>query len=309
MKTELKQLCDSYQMKFLTDVPLSGHTTFHIGGNADYWIEINSSKALGAVMQFCSAQKLPYFIMGRGSNILASDEGFRGVILHIGNDFSEIKIDKDRLVCQAGALLTGVATLASRKQLSGMEALSGIPGTIGGALFMNAGAYGTEMKDITVSCTYLEESGTEKILSQNELNLGYRHSYFTEHPNCIITSVTLKLTPDNTEMIQAKMKDFSDRRKAKQPLNFPSAGSTFKRPQGSYASLLIDECGLKGYQVGDAQISEKHAGFVINRGHATCKDVLQLCHDVHDKVLEKTGYILELEPILLGSQEGAISCS
>ena len=174
---------------------------------------------------------------------------------------------------------------------------------------MNAGAYGTEMKDITVSCTYLDESGTEKILSQNELNLGYRHSYFTEHPNCIITSVTLKLTPDNKETIQSRMQNYSERRKSKQPLNFPSAGSTFKRPEGSYASLLIDECGLKGYQVGDAQISEKHAGFVINLGHATCKDVLKLCHDVHDKVLEQTGYALELEPVLLGSQEGDISCS
>ena len=309
MKTKLKQLCDSYQMKFLTDVPLSGHTTFHIGGNADYWVEINSSKAFSAMLQFCSKQKLPFFVMGRGSNILASDAGFKGIILHIGNAFSDIAFsDETTLVCQAGAILSNVAKTAMEHGLSGMEALSGIPGTIGGALFMNAGAYGTEMKDITVSCTYLDKSGTEKILLHNELNLAYRQSYFTEHSG-FITSVTIQLRKDNPEAISSRMQDYSERRKSKQPLNFPSAGSTFKRPQGSYASLLIDECGLKGYQVGDAQVSEKHAGFVINLGHATCKEVLQLCHDVHDKVLEKTGYTLELEPVLLGIQKEEISCS
>ncbi|MBR1554404.1 MAG: UDP-N-acetylmuramate dehydrogenase [Oscillospiraceae bacterium] len=310
MKTKLKQLCDSYQMKFLTDVPLSGHTTFHIGGNADYWIEINSVQGLGAVLGLCQEHQIPRFVMGRGSNILAADDGYRGVILHIGSAFSDISFtEEDTIVCQSGAMLSTVAKAAEEHHLSGMEALSGIPGTVGGALFMNAGAYKREMKDIACACTYLDKNGTEHTLSQNQLDLSYRHSFFTEHPDCIITSVTLKLRKDNPEEITSRMQDFSERRKSKQPLNFPSAGSTFKRPEGNYASKLIDECGLKGYQVGDAQVSEKHAGFVVNLNHATCAQVLRLCRDVHDKVLAETGYILELEPVLLGEQDGDASCS
>ncbi|MBE6876729.1 MAG: UDP-N-acetylmuramate dehydrogenase [Ruminococcus sp.] len=310
MKTKLKQLCDSYQMKFLTDVPLSGHTTFRIGGNADYWIEINSVQGLGAVRRFCQEHQLPCFVMGRGSNILASDDGYRGVILHIGNALSAVSFtEEDTIVCQSGAMLSTIARTAEEHHLAGMEALSGIPGTIGGALFMNAGAYKCEMKDIAISCTYLDENGTEHTLSQEKMDLSYRHSFFTEHPDCIITSVTLKLSKDNPEEITSRMQDFSERRKSKQPLNFPSAGSTFKRPKDSFASKLIDECGLKGYQVGDAQVSEKHAGFVINLNHATCAQVLRLCRDVHDKVLAETGVILELEPVLLGVQKGDASCS
>ncbi|MBR1528244.1 MAG: UDP-N-acetylmuramate dehydrogenase [Oscillospiraceae bacterium] len=310
MKTRLKQLCDSYQMKFMTDVPLDGHTTFHIGGNADYWIEINSVQGLGAALRFCQEQNLPYFVMGRGSNILASDNGYRGVILHIGTAFSAVAFsDQTTLVCQSGALLSNIAKTAAEQELSGMEALSGIPGTVGGALFMNAGAYQQEMKDIAVSCTYLDTDGAEHTLSREELDLSYRHSFFTEHPGCIVTSVTIKLQKDNPEAISARMQDYAERRRSKQPLNFPSAGSTFKRPEGSFASKLIDECGLKGYQIGDAQVSEKHAGFVINRSHATCEQVLRLCREVHDKVLAETGYVLELEPVLLGIQAGESSCS
>ncbi len=309
MKNKLQQLCDSYQMEFMTDVPLDGHTTFHIGGNADYWIEVNSVQGLSAALRFCCENHLPYFVMGRGSNILASDNGFQGVILHIGNAFSSITADGDTLTCQAGASLAAAATLASRKQLSGMEALSGIPGTVGGALFMNAGAYQHEMKDIVTSCTYLDSTGTEHILEQEKLNLSYRHSFFTEHPDCIITSVTMHLQKDNPEEILSRMKEYSRRRKEKQPLEYPSAGSTFKRPKDGYASQLIDECGLKGYQVGDAQVSEKHAGFVINRSHATCAEVLRLCRDVRDKVFAEKGCVLELEPVLLGVQAGEFSCS
>ncbi len=310
MKTRLKQLCDSYQMQFLTDVPLNGHTTFHIGGNADFWIEISSVQGLCAAVRFCQENALPYFIMGRGSNILAADNGYRGVILHLGNAFSEIAFqDENTLVCQSGAMLSNIAKAAVSRNLSGMEALSGIPGTVGGALFMNAGAYKREMKDITVSCTYVDSTGTEQTLSGEKLDLSYRHSFFTEHPGYIITSVTIQLEKGNPKEISDKMQDFAEKRKSKQPLNFPSAGSTFKRPKVGYASQLIDECGLKGYQVGDAQVSEKHAGFVINLNHATCAEVLRLCRDVHDKVLAEKGCVLELEPVLLGLQEGDISCS
>ena len=309
MKTRLQQLCDSYQMKFLTDVPLGGHTTFHIGGNADFWTEINSVQALGAVLRLCNETHLPYFVMGRGSNILASDYGYRGLIIHLGSDFSEITLNENTLTCQSGAMLSTIAKIAAEHHLSGMEAISGIPGTVGGALFMNAGAYGSEMKDIVTSCTYVDRSGIEHSLNAEELDLSYRHSFFTEHPDCIISSVTLRLSKDNPDSISERMLNFAEQRKSKQPLNFPSAGSTFKRPEGSFASKLIDECGLKGYQVGDAQISEKHAGFVINLNHATCEQVLRLCRHVRDKVLAETGYILELEPVLLGMQEGEFSCS
>ena len=310
MKTRLKQLCDSYQMKFMTDVPLDGHTTFHIGGKADYWIEINSVQGLSAVLRLCCECHQPYFVMGRGSNILASDNGYRGLILHLGNAFSEIRFQDDTtLVCQSGAMLTTVSRIAGEHQLSGMEALSGIPGTVGGAVFMNAGAYKHEMKDIVVSCTYLDSAGTEHVLTQEKLDFSYRHSFFTDHQDDIIISVTMKLQKDDPEAISSRMQDYAERRKSKQPLNFPSAGSTFKRPEIGFASQLIDECGLKGYQVGDAQVSEKHAGFVINLNHATCAQVLQLCRDVHDKVLAETGCILELEPVLLGFQDGEISCS
>jgi len=309
MKEQLQKLCETYQMTFLTDIPLSGRTTFHIGGNADFWIEINSVPGLSAAMQFCHEHQLPFFVMGRGSNILAADSGFRGVILHLGNAFSEIRTDGTILTCQAGAMLATVANSAAAQHLTGMEALSGIPGTIGGALFMNAGAYGSEMKDIISSCSYLAPDGSEHILTREEIDFQYRYSFFTAHPGCIITSVTLKLQKGDPEEIAAKTADFSERRKTKQPLNYPSAGSTFKRPEGSFASKLIDECGLKGYHVGDAQVSEKHAGFVINRGKATCADVLKLCREVRDKVFAETGYALELEPVLLGIQAGEISCS
>ena len=309
MNRELQEICHAYQMQLQENISLARHTTFHIGGNADFWIEINSIQGLEKLLQFCHEKKINYFIMGRGSNILVSDKGYQGVILHLGNCFSEIKIhDEVMLTCQAGAMLSNIAKFAMEHHLTGMEALSGIPGTVGGALYMNAGAYGSEMKDIVTECSYIDSSGKEYCLKNKDLDLSYRHSFFTEHVGTIITSVTICLQKGNPEEIAKKYADFAQRRKAKQPLNYPSAGSTFKRPKGSYASKLIDECGLKGYQIGDAQVSEKHAGFVINKGHATCQDVLDLCQHVHDVVLEKTGYLLELEPIFLGMQGGKSLC-
>ncbi len=310
MKEQLQQICTEYAMTFLTDVPLSSHTTFHIGGNADFWIEINSIQGMRQLLQFCKKQKVPYFVMGRGSNILASDDGYRGVILHLGNDFSEMQTaGQNKILCQSGVMLSNAAKFAADQNLTGMEALSGIPGTIGGALCMNAGAYDSEMKDIVISCEYLDENGEEHVLNSEELHLGYRHSFFTDHPDCIVTSVMMQLHPGDPDQISEKIAEYASRRKEKQPLNFPSAGSTFKRPKGGYASQLIDECGLKGYQIGGAQVSEKHAGFVINQNHATCADVLQLCRDVRNIVLAKKGYLLELEPVLLGVQAGEFSCS
>ena len=305
MREKLKQLCDTYGAAFSENVPLSEHTTFRIGGTADYWVEINCASVLSALVRLCREREFPYYVLGRGSNVLASDAGFRGVILHLGNDFADIRLtDSQTIVCDAGATLVKAAKTAEEFSLSGMEGLSGIPGTVGGALFMNAGAYGYEMSQIVSSCTYMDASGEIRQRRACDLALSYRHSWFTEHPECVILTVTMKLEHGEKEEITAKMRDFLKRRNDKQPLEFPSAGSTFKRPEGNYASALIDQCGLKGWTVGAAQVSEKHAGFVVNRGGATCADVMQLCADVQRIVKEKTGYVLEMEPIVLGDQTG-----
>ena len=304
MKEKLKVLCEQLKTELLENVPLSEHTTFQIGGCADYWVEVGSTAALSRLLKFCQEEGLPFFVMGKGSNILASDQGFRGLILHIGKGFSDMYDDGSEITFEAGISLVRASKIAESKSLSGMEGLSGIPGTIGGALYMNAGAYEYEMSQIVTGCTYMDMDGKMRTMEADELELSYRHSWFMDHPG-IILSVTVKLTPGDKSEITTKMLEFLRSRNEKQPLNFPSAGSTFKRPEGNYASALIDECGLKGYIVGDAQVSTKHAGFVVNRGKAKCADVLQLCGDVQRIVKEKTGYALELEPIVLGEQTGA----
>ena len=305
MREKLRKLCDTYGVELLENVPLSEHTTFRIGGTADFWAEINSSSAISALVRLCRENAYPYFVLGRGSNILASDAGYRGIILHLGNQFANIGFkDAHTMTCEAGATLVKAAKTAEEFSQTGMEGLSGIPGTIGGALYMNAGAYGYEMSQIVSSCTYMDENGEIKQLRASDLALSYRQSRFTLHPGNVILTVTVKLQDGDKAEISEKMRDFLKRRNDKQPLDFPSAGSTFKRPEGNYASALIDQCGLKGYTVGGAQVSEKHAGFVINREGATCADVMQLCADVKRIVQEKTGYILEMEPIILGDPAG-----
>lgn len=299
MREQLQQLCAAHDCRLETDVKLSQHTTFRIGGTADYWVDITNAQGLLALLNYCRTEQIPHFVLGKGSNILASDEGYRGVILHLGNAFSEITVSGTTMTCQAGATLGAAAKIAAEHGLSGMEELSGIPGTIGGALYMNAGAYGGEMKDVVVSCTYISADGQLCTMPLEEMELSYRHSIFAENDGTIV-SVTLELTAGDKDAIAARMEELSVQRKTKQPLEFPSAGSTFKRPVGSYASLLIDQCGLKGLAVGDAQVSEKHCGFVINKGSASCAQVMQLCEQVRTVVQDRTGYLLELEPILLG---------
>ncbi|MBE6848346.1 MAG: UDP-N-acetylmuramate dehydrogenase [Ruminococcus sp.] len=299
MREQLQQLCAAHDCRLETDVKLSQHTTFRIGGTADYWVDITNAQGLLALLNHCRTEQIPHFVLGKGSNILASDEGYRGVILHLGNAFSEITVSGTTMTCQAGATLSAAAKIAAEHGLSGMEELSGIPGTIGGALYMNAGAYGGEMKDVVVSCTYISADGQLCTMPLEEMELSYRHSIFAENGGTIV-SVTLELTAGDKDAIAARMEELSVQRKTKQPLEFPSAGSTFKRPVGSYASLLIDQCGLKGLAVGDAQVSEKHCGFVINKGSASCAQVMQLCEQVRTVVQDRTGYLLELEPILLG---------
>lgn len=295
---ELTEICSKFNCKLIAEADLSEYTTFKFGGKCRLMIDIDSAESTAEILRYIRANDVKYAVIGRGSNIIASDEGFDGVIMHFGSGFSGISVNGTSITAQSGAMLSAVCRKAQESGLSGMENLFGIPGTVGGALYMNAGAYGSEMKDIAVSVEYIDENGDIQTISAENMNLSYRHSIFAEE-NFIITSVTMNLREGDCNSIKMAMDECMQKRIAKQPLEYASAGSTFKRPQGSYASLLIEQCGLKGLSVGGAEISTKHSGFVINKGGATCTDVLELCEKVRSIVKEKTGYILELEPVIL----------
>lgn len=288
----IREVIDSKQILF--DEPMKRHTTFRVGGTADVLVKPTSISEVEAVIQWCNEQAVPYYIIGNGSNILVGDEGIRGVVIQIGNDFSEIEVgDDDTVWVQAGCMLSKAANVALEHSLTGMEFASGIPGTIGGAVMMNAGAYGGEMKDIIDCVTLLSPTGEILILPQDQMEFGYRESIVSKR-NYIVLEVKLRLQKGDYKAISSKMKELNEARRQKQPLEYPSAGSTFKRPEGFFAGKLIMDAGLAGYRVGDAQISEKHCGFVINRGHATAKDIVTLMNDVINRVEEK--YQVTLEP-------------
>lgn len=295
---ELTGLCEKLGCRIIPECPLSEYVTFRFGGCCRALISINSAQSAADLISYMNDKSIRYDIIGRGSNIIVDDNGFDGVILLFGSDFAAIEISENIIRCEAGALLASACVHAQQSGLSGMENLFGIPGTVGGALFMNAGAYGTEMKDIVISAEYIDEDGKIRTVSREEMALSYRHSIFSDS-SCAILSVTMQLENGDPNEIKKAMNECMAKRSAKQPLEYPSAGSTFKRPEGSYASLLIEQCGLKGMQCGGAMVSEKHSGFVINLGYATCNDVLELCSEIQKIVKEKTGYILELEPIIL----------
>lgn len=295
----LQKLCKTLDCHVQMAEPLRNHTTFRIGGTCAAFVNINSVEVLRQVLKFCQSHGVSYTVMGNGSNILAADSGYEGVIIHLGRDFAEIRHSGNTLCCQAGATLAKIGKFALEESLSGMECLAGIPGTVGGALYMNAGAYGGEMANVVVSARYMLPDGTVQKIMRDQMHLAYRSSIFRGN-TWIILDVTLQLEPGKYGAIKEEMDTLMARRRAKQPLELPSAGSTFQRPVGSYASFLIDQCGLKGASVGDAQVSTKHAGFVVNTGKATCRDVLELCEFVKQTVQEKTGYCLELEPVILG---------
>lgn len=296
--TELTQLCVELGCKITPECPLSEYITFRFGGPCRALISINSASSAASLLRYLKDNSIKYGILGRGSNVIVSDDGFDGVILLFGSDFASIELDGNTMRCDAGALLASACVHAQQQGLSGMENLFGIPGTVGGALYMNAGAYGSEMKDVVVSAEYIDDDCLIKNIDAEDMDLSYRHSFFSGSGK-IITSVTMKLDGGEPSAIKAAMNECMNKRSSKQPLEYPSAGSTFKRPEGSYASLLIDQCGLKGLSCGGAMVSEKHSGFVINKGYATCADVLELCEKVKDIVKEKTGYVLELEPVIL----------
>lgn len=272
---------------------MAKHTTFRIGGAADYYVMPADDEEVKKLAALCREEDVPYYIVGNGSNLLVSDEGYRGVIIAIGKEMSEIKVEGTEIRVQAGALMSQIARAALENELAGFEFASGIPGTIGGAAVMNAGAYGGEMKDVIRKVTVLDKEGRKKTLSDGELEFGYRTSKVMKEGYTVL-DVCLCLTRGKREEIQEKMDDFKQRRITKQPLEYPSAGSTFKRPEGYFAGKLIQDAGLRGFTVGGAQVSEKHSGFVINKGGATAEDVNCLMRKVSDCVYEK--FAVRLEP-------------
>lgn len=281
-----------------TEEPMKKHTTFRIGGPAQYYAAPADAEAVAGAIGLCRTEGVPYYIIGNGSNLLVSDEGWRGVVIST-EALSRCQVQGNRVLAGAGVLLARMAKAAKEASLTGFEFAAGIPGTLGGALVMNAGAYGSEMKDVLVFATVLAPDGSVHKLSGDELELGYRTSCIPAK-GYVVLEAEVELKPGDMASIQARMDDLAHQRRSKQPLEYPSAGSTFKRPAGYFAGKLIDDAGLRGFQVGGAQVSEKHCGFVINKEQATAADVMALCQAVKDKVMEAFGVELEMEVKQLG---------
>lgn len=280
--------------------PMSKHTTFRIGGPADLLVTPENVQQLGKLCQLFRSNEIPFLVLGNGSNILVGDGGIRGVVIQLGNRFARCEVSGNVITAQAGIKLSRLAGTALEHNLTGIEFAAGIPGTFGGALFMNAGAYEGEMSQVVTSVTYLDAEGNVKEISAADCEFGYRTSIFTKNPDLIVLGGRVKLKPGDGAEIRAKMDDFAERRVSKQPLHLPSAGSTFKRPAGYFAGKLIQDAGLMGFRVGGASVSEKHAGFVVNDGGATAKDVRTLMEEVQKKILDAYGVMLEPEVRFLG---------
>lgn len=280
--------------------PMKNHTTFRVGGNALVYVSVDREEKAVELIRLLSTYGVPYFILGNGSNILVSDNGFDGVIIEIAKNLSNISICDDKITAEAGALLVKVANEAYYNGLSGLEFASGIPGTVGGAVVMNAGAYGGEMKDVITKVKLYDIDNDEIVIkSVDEMDFSYRHS-IVKDKSYIVLEVEFRLNKKDKEEIKTVMDELKAKRIEKQPLEYPSAGSTFKRPEGYFAGKLIQDSGLKGYSVGGAQVSEKHSGFVINKNNAKAEDIYKLIQDVKDKVYKDSGVMLEEEVILLG---------
>ena len=293
---KLKSLCENLECEYEVDASMKNLTTFQIGGPCEFLARPYDDGQVAALVRFCTQNGIRYRVIGNGSNLLVPDGGLSGVVIQLGSNFSWIRksLKPGEIVCAAGASLSALAHFAQQESLTGMEFAWGIPGNVGGAVYMNAGAYGGEMKDVVVSVDYVDEMGYTRTAGADDLQFGYRKSIFTDK-NWVITKVKIRLAPGNGEEIRAKMDDLMARRKEKQPLEYPSAGSVFKRPEGAFAGALIEQCGLKGRTVGGAQVSEKHAGFIVNIGGATARDVNELVRIIQQEVAEKTGYRLECE--------------
>lgn len=306
IKSKLKAILPSERVH--EDEPMSLHTSFKIGGPADVYAEVANVSELRAVLKLMEDTEATHMIIGNGSNFLVSDKGYRGVMIRLCGDFDSIERDGNKLIIGASKLLSGVSSFATSEGLAGFEFASGIPGSIGGAIYMNAGAYGGEMKDVVRKVSLVSANGDSCYECDcEEMGFGYRMSGI-QGSGAIVTSVVIELTEDDSEAIKERVMELAKKRNSKQPVQFPSAGSTFKRPANGFAAALIEEAGLKGYSVGGAEVSEKHSGFVINTGDATCDDVLKLMAHVKKVVLEKSGIELEPEVRIIGEDFKDYEC-
>ena len=292
---KLKQI---QNLKVEENVMLKKYTTFKVGGPANIFVTPRTKQALMNLTQIINETDQSYFVLGKGSNIIVGDKGYNGIIIYTGQ-LDKIKVDNNTIVAQSGATLKDIAEIAQDYSLTGMEFASGIPGSLGGAVFMNAGAYGGEMNDIIQKVSAVDQKGQKKVMPKKELNLSYRSSIFQEN-EYIILDAFLKLTKGNKDDIRAKMDKLERKRKNKQPLEYPSAGSSFKRPKDHYTGPLIEKANMKGYQIGGAQVSEKHAGFIVNKGNATAQDIVKLIQKIQKEVYAISGVKLKPEPKFLG---------
>ena len=301
MNEEIKQkFCREFGSdRVLLEEPMKRHTTFRIGGPAEVFVMPGNLEEMQRILEICRTEDLPYFILGNGSNLLVGDGGFRGVVLQIFKKMNDVRVEGERVTAQAGVLLSKVASAAYNASLTGLEFAAGIPGTLGGAVRMNAGAYGGEMKQVLESAVVLTQEGELLTIPVEELGLAYRTSV-VEKKDYVVVEATLRLKKGDQAAIREVMDDLKQRRVTKQPLEFGSAGSTFKRPEGYFAGKLIEDAGLRGFRIGDAQVSEKHCGFVINRGNATAAQVCELMQEVVKKVKETSGVTLEPEVKRIG---------
>lgn len=285
--------------RVFTDEPMSRHTTFRIGGPADYFTVPANAREIKALIRLCKKAEVPYYILGNGSNLLVGDKGYRGVIIQIYKNMNQVYTEGNRIYAQSGALLSKIAAEALNQSLEGFAFASGIPGTLGGAVMMNAGAYGKEMKHVLESAAVLTDEGQFLAIPVEELELGYRTSIISRKGYVVLEAV-IRLEKGDAEAIRADMEILRQKRVTKQPLEYPSAGSTFKRPAGYYAGKLIEDAGLRGFTLGNAQVSEKHCGFVINRGEATAEEIVRLMEQVADRVEAMSGVRLEPEVKMIG---------
>ncbi len=292
-------LSENLSERVLFNEQMDRHTSFRTGGPAACFVSVCAEEELADLLKRCRKAGQRYFVMGNGSNVLVSDRGYDGLIIHLGTGFENVEVDGTVIRAGAGILLSRLAAEAMRHGLTGLEFASGIPGSLGGGVFMNAGAYGGEMKQVVTSVRVVDPDGTFRELSGDEMAFGYRTSILKQKPY-VVTSVTMELQAGDADTIRSTMDDLAARRREKQPLEYPSAGSTFKRPEGYFAGKLIQDAGLRGFSVGGAEVSEKHCGFVINKGNATSKDVADLIETVQKRVKEKFDVTLEPEVIMLG---------
>ena len=296
-KEKLKNLLEESEVLF--DEPMKSHTTFRIGGCAECFVRIQNIEELTALVEFCRREDIPFFFMGKGSNLLVSDKGVAGIVASFGDKMCDIIVKEDMIIAEGGASLSAVASHALQKGLTGFEFASGIPGSVGGAVRMNAGAYGSDMSQVVGWVRVLTPDGNIKTILGAHLGFGYRTSILKDIPY-IVLSCGIQLMPGDEKQIRLTMLELGARRREKQPLEYPSAGSTFKRPEGNYAGKLIEEAGCKGLSVGGAKVSEKHCGFVINEKDATAKDVSELIEEVRKRVYDSSGILLEPEVIFVG---------